>query len=820
MAVISGSTARSGIVSLPGKVLKARHDQNVQSAPAITRTGDQDYAAKFVTPFNDNDSLVFSSQTIVAGTGLPSGSSLIGRLVATPNTAPTLDVTQPVEVSVLDNETMYLDPDVQSFRGFNDSRVHVEAGVSGSSFYAIGTDITVVPGFDSPLSSKVQIVIDLPNSTDQVLTRNDAERTAADTSGEFYNQNLTGFVYYNFELGRWEQIGLTDPATGQSIHYDYAAEGVAGNISLLKSGTNNFPMQFRQVFNTKFPSTINNAATNGNQKTGLPTIASMAPFKTTYHATSSQTLSMENYISHPFLFEKAVLEFPFIARHVYDGDFQSHAWFQDNYVFFMYRQVSSAGADGLVDSATAVTASTRFLVCSASLAIYNQNGRRESFSGGTFSNFTQFAPTNSPAQSFNLEYDARAPLTAGIASVTGTMRLEIVPAVTPAQDLAMSSVPTTRTPGLTPVQVALGHSWPGGTTALPFFELESGYTGKDGVSASYVGSAVSSNVNPRTFSQWPESRSLSAFFGNMPIQTFDSKALRLLGGVNSTFDFGGGLDNAAVVAAGENSVVSPYLLLPEDKLVFGFDAGIGTIFNNEDLTPYMITGSFCKLLAGSGKLTLFGSMIQNGKEYFPTTNQPLTTAEIQETLHFDNPVVDQYLIERFEVFTGSNQEETIAGGYGISAWDNQFDGGISGDRRVIGTRNRGTLGTTGSLQRFDRIPSENERFADDGKKNSAVFRFDHFGHARDMFEPAVDGTFSKDKRQKNTGLVSPPLFVRFVRDGMQTDPSNTFSQNLSTYATSSFVYVDNPASTLENPLPGQDRGDIPDQTINEELEID
>ena len=819
MAVISGSTARSGIVSLPGKVLKARYDQSVQATPAITRTGDQDYAAKFVTPFNDNDTLVFSSQTVVAGTGLPSGSSLISRLVASPNTAPTLDVTQPVEVSVLDNETMYLDPDVQSFKGFNDSRIHLEAGVSGSSFYATGTDISVIPGFASPLSSKVQIVIDLPNSTDQLLTRNDAERTAADTSGEFYNQNLTGFVYYNFELGRWEQIGLTDPATGQPIHYDYAAEGVAGNVSLIKSGTNNFPMQFRGVFNTKWPSTINNAATNGNQKTGLPTIASMAPFKTTYHATSSQTLDMSNYINHPFLFEKAVLEFPFIARHTYDGDFQSHAWFQDNYVFFMYRQVSSAGSDGLVDSAMAVTASTRFLVCSASLAIYNQNGRRESFSGGSFSNFTGFSPTNSPAQSFNLTYDARAPTTAGIASVTGTMRLEIVPAVTPAQDLAMSSVPSTNTPGATPQQVALGHSWPGGTTALPFFELESGYTGKDGVSASYVDSAVSSDVNPRTFSQWPESRSLSAFFGNMPIQTFDSRALRLLGGVNSTFNFVS-LDTISPIAAGVNSVVSPYLLLPEDKLVFGFDAGIGTILDNENKLPYAITGSFCKLLAGSGKLTLFGSMIQDGKEYFPTTNQPLTTAEIQETLHFDNPVVDQYLVERFEVFTGSNQEETIGGGYGIANWDNRFDGGVTGDRRVIGTRNRGTLGTTGSLQRFDRIPSENERFVDDGKKNSAVFRYDHFGFARDMFEPALDGTFRKNRAQKKAGLVAPPIFVRFVRDGVQTDPSNTFSQNLSTYATSSFVYVDNPASTLENPLPGQDRGDIPDQTINEELEID
>ena len=82
MAVISGSVTKSGIVSLPGKVLRARFDQNVQATPAITRTGDQDYSAEFITPFDDTDALVFASQTVVAGTGLPVGNSLIERLVA------------------------------------------------------------------------------------------------------------------------------------------------------------------------------------------------------------------------------------------------------------------------------------------------------------------------------------------------------------------------------------------------------------------------------------------------------------------------------------------------------------------------------------------------------------------------------------------------------------------------------------------------------------------------------------------------------------------------------------------------------------------
>ena len=817
MAVISGSVTKSGIVSLPGKVLRARFDQNVQATPAITRTGDQDYSTEFVTPFDDTDSLVFTSQAVVAGTGLPVGNSLIERLVATPNTAPTLQVAQPVEVSVLDNQSMYLNPDIQAFKGFNDSRVYVEAGVSGSSFYATGTNTGILPGFESPLSSKVQIVIDLPNSEDRVLGRNTATTSdAADSGGFFAGQNLTGFVYYNFSLNRWEQIGLTDPATGNAIHYDYAValkdygSSAATSVYLIDSGTNNFPMQFKPPLARSTGPSITNSATNSNQKTGCPTISSMAPFKTTYHATSSQTISLKNTISHPFLLEKAVLEFPFTARKKYD-DADTRAWVQDNYTFFMYRQVAARDSNRSINTAEIVSGSTRFIVCSASLCIFNSSGEN---ADGTF---TGFSPTHTPAQTFDLGIDATSTLNT-LVEVTGTMRLQIVPAITPAQDLGFSSFPCAgEIHGLQ--QAVVNHTWPGGSTSSPFFELASGYTGKNGVSASYAITASAGHTfNPRTFEQFPESRNLSTFFGNLPIQTFDPRPVNTLGGVNSAFEAGS--DALSQTVAGSNSVTSPYLLLPDDELVFGFDAGIGQPLRQAADVPQILTSSFATLKAGSGKLTLFGSLLQDSKEYFPTTNQPLTTVEIQETLHYDNPVLDQFDVSRFEMFSGSNQEETIGGGYGIAAWDNQFSAGVSGDRRVIGTRSRGTLGTTGSLQRFDRIPSENETFVDDSKKNSAVFRYNHFGHVRDMIEPALDGAFQGDTKQKNAGLVSPPIFVKFMRDGTQTDPTDTFSQNLSTFATSSLVYVDNPASTLENPLPGQDRPDNPDKTINEELEID
>ena len=829
MAVISGSDTKSGIVSLPAKVLNARYDRNELATQTIRRTGDADYLGKFESPFNDTDSLIFSSATVVAGTGLPTGSKYISQLVATPNTAPTLDVVQSVEVSVLDSKTFLLTNSIpEGYRAFNDSRIYVEAGVSGSSFYAAGTDKTVIPGFTSPLSSKVQLVFNLPNDSDMRLAKEKSTFAGSSTP-------RSGFAYYNFTLGRWEEIGFVDPATGNSIHFDYACEvkdySAQPRNWLITSGTNNFPMQFRPPVCNYNEYTAVSASINGMQKVGLPTIANMAPFSTKYHATSSQALSLSSSISHPFLLEKAVFEAPFTAEHFYDNvsSDMTKAWLQDNYTFFMYRQQRLQNKSSQYDTAMDVSSSIRFIVASASMAIYNETARMQDAAGAVAS-ITGFVPTNSPAQSasFGITSAGAANMggDAGLQQITGTLRLEIVPAVAPTQDLGFHVMLNSSYPTVSRVKSQVSHMWPGGTTCAPFFRgpvvgTPSVYTGKAGVSASYAVTASDTSFsNPRTFQQFPENRSLSTFFGNMPVQSFDQRAAKPLGGDDSGFSAGSQLTGTFTLrsVSSQNTVISPYLLFPEDELVFGFDAGIGMPLLRPDQRS-AISSSFMTLKSGNGKLTMFGSLVSDQKEYFPTTNQPLTTAEIQEALHYDNPVLDEYQIERHEAYSGSTQEQTIGGGYGIATWDNEFDDGISGDRRVIGTRSRGTLGATGSLQRFDRLNSQDEIFKDGGMRNTAVFKDNHFGFVRDMLEPLQDSRFVELKRTKQ-GLRRPPVFVRFIRDGKETAPENTFSQNLSTYATSSIVYKDDPASTLENPKIGQDRPTNPDKSLDEFLEID
>ena len=45
-------------------------------------------------------------------------------------------------------------------------------------------------------------------------------------------------------------------------------------------------------------------------------------------------------------------------------------------------------------------------------------------------------------------------------------------------------------------------------------------------------------------------------------------------------------------------------------------------------------------------------------------------------------LLDQFQIDRFEVFSGSNQEETIGGGYGVYALGSKrFNAGVTGDQK-------------------------------------------------------------------------------------------------------------------------------------------
>jgi hypothetical protein len=76
------------------------------------------------------------------------------------------------------------------------------------------------------------------------------------------------------------------------------------------------------------------------------------------------------------------------------------------------------------------------------------------------------------------------------------------------------------------------------------------------------------------------------------------------------------------------------------------------------------------------------------------------------------------------------------------------------------------------------------------EESSAYFRPTNFGQFRDMMEQRQDTRFYMSSRGRTT-ITSSPVNVRFVSaDGTTTPPPQTFSSNLSQYATSSLPYFD------------------------------
>jgi len=101
--------------------------------------------------------------------------------------------------------------------------------------------------------------------------------------------------------------------------------------------------------------------------------------------------------------------------------------------------------------------------------------------------------------------------------------------------------------------------------------------------------------------------------------------------------------------------VSPYLLLPTDNLIIGWQ-------NHTAIGTY--TGSMAQEQNVDRlrhvKITMFGSLVRDNKEYHETLDQILTTNEIHETI-YGEPVVDQWDVEPLIALSGSTQDAMIKG---------------------------------------------------------------------------------------------------------------------------------------------------------------
>lgn len=112
---------------------------------------------------------------------------------------------------------------------------------------------------------------------------------------------------------------------------------------------------------------------------------------------------------------------------------------------------------------------------------------------------------------------------------------------------------------------------------------------------------------------------------------------------------------------------SPYLLLPGDRLIFGWQAPIasGSHLVHGALTSER--GSF-EILPGAGKIVLYGSFLQNGEEKtHVTSNQPLTSNAVHESIFSDADVHDAFDTEPAPFHYDNSLDQFVDGIVSVTA---------------------------------------------------------------------------------------------------------------------------------------------------------
>jgi len=633
----SGGQVQSGFISRSPRLLIRELDDHPGSYPTVKRTGDVSRAGTLATSFDDSTTILFSQAgKPVFPAMLPRGSTFNSQAVDIVGQESDISITAPIRSSQHPTYLHY--SPVEEMGPFNENRA-----MPATDFYLSGTDPDVLPGFGSPVRSKIAIEIDITPQSDAMVMRNVRRRNVSESQP--LSDDNTGFLYYNFSRRVWEQVGARDPATGDALYYDYAADTLSG-IST-PSGT--FPMQFLATTdlgleNTAFISEL------GYPKIGTPIATLGAPFSTKYHATSSQSLRLNEFINYPFLLESVSVTFDDVNAQRVNGCVAPSLSLAasltksgsirdvDNYVFFAYRQSRKSVAR---DTITDVSGSSRFLIFSGSMTFWNSASLYSGISHGP-----------SFDHNFGLPYtDAYA-----VGKFTGSISMNLKPATAGPQFVGFSSVPDTDGTG---TKLVYG-VWPGGNSNENYAGLQK------------------SAFNLQMHESSDGIQQVSSKFGKV-----DPRSSRKFGGetANSS-EYSAGVP---VSVSTPQSNVSPYLLFPEDELIFGLEAGVAPAAYSSNFSH--ITGSFLRIKSNPCRVTLHGSMISDSSEHLPSLNQDLSSDSIHEIIGAE-PVLDQFQIEPRSSYYGSYLDDIVTGSMATLNPDGTtftvYDQDNS--RRVIGRR--------------------------------------------------------------------------------------------------------------------------------------
>jgi hypothetical protein len=439
-----------------------------------------------------------------------------------------------------------------------------------ASFYLTGSKISEVgEGFSQPLWSKSKIEIDITPTV----------------SHSFYIQNFLS-TSQNFPMAYWNTSTKKWEGVGQGKEY-----GNYLTASAISRFLDEQPIGFGNCVTSEGTFTLI------DQSAGAKISSFGFPWHTKFHGTSSNTIAMSDYINQPFLLEKIVID--------------CSAAFKHN---------NSAGTAG---ASSPYEINTFFILNQRQPFSYNDPAHQ----------VTTFLSGINPitTQTFNSA--------ASLPSIPpgGSTRISTI------RDLVTYAQVCTFTDT---VNLARTSSFKQEKTILSFDPNEplSSQTLQNEWGGRLILSGVVKNALPCD----------SAGFIQVGMGTYEGVFLQNNSSTRSGLNVAGGRDFIGALEKGQvisgstyNGITTnlfnrysknnPYLLLPTDQLILGWQLPVPDSINQEIFAglgdpTYNGKGSELIFYPVTSKVTLYGSLIREGKEYHDTTNQLLTSPGIHEVI--------------------------------------------------------------------------------------------------------------------------------------------------------------------------------------------
>lgn len=622
---------------LPRQEIRKR-DRYSFAYPTKVKTGDRGRTGKNNIYFDDCRTKLFENNVqITLPTTLVNDSIISSDLISSIGS-----VTGNVDPLAVDQFITHFDQS-ENITPFDENYLFEqnEIAVVNSSFMTSSGYYVAPDKFKLKTSDKTAIRMEFPLSSVSTLS-----------------SNTSSLYYFNKDIGTFEEVA-------QELSYNKKD----GSLRLLTDvapllftpyGMHHLPIQnvhlIDNIFNSyKYSTTVTGDGTANDAPFQVGNYTTASLINPRHQATSSQLINMSNYISHPLLVEKIIVEFPFQA---------GNGWLNDN---FAIREIAQ---DDLTFTSDVGGPMITF-------ALLRQDATDKKFrdliASGTITSITDM--TTGSYHVCTVEYTGGPGYRDNIANPEG-LGYFINPAYV-IDNTNVNQIKLQLEPQVT--SHVLRHRVSGSVAAFMYSSMVNTYENKSN-STKALGNFFSP-INRRSSKYIDSSRNIYGNSFSLLKASDIDPAINPILSMDDQYEDGLQTENdpsapPAVIKSSKlcidvvsKTTKSPYLLYPEDNLVFclnkhrsvasddnndwDFTAQAGGDFGEDYANPLVLKASHdVTIPTGLFKITLYGSLIKEDREFHDTLNQRLETNEIYEEIGED-PILDQFDVSYSNELSGS-----------------------------------------------------------------------------------------------------------------------------------------------------------------------